>query len=209
MQDMNVEQFYSQCHIPPNLARHMLEVTAVAAAICAHWTGERPEFQVVIKVALMHDLGNLIKFKRPFLGELELDAEFWSQKQDELRAKYGEDVHQATMALAQQGTLDPIVLEELNRTGQVGSPKKFETMEGRIIELADMCVSPAGIVGPVERIDDLIKRYGDKVHMIDIHRHRENVRLISAELDLPLNDILQSISRQDIEKWRDFELGTS
>lgn len=204
---MSISELYSKCHIPPNLQRHMLEVAAVAKAVCDHWVGDPVDSSLIVTVALIHDLGNLIKFKQPFLGELEQDAEFWSQKQDEMRQKFEGDVHTATIALAKQGTFSEEVLEELDRTGQTGLPAKFSTNEARIIELADMCVSPAGIVGPETRINDLLIRYGDQVHMVDIDRHRENIEIVSGQLDQTLQVILNSISKENIELLRDLQVG--
>ncbi len=183
-------------------------MTAVAQALVNHWVGGSIDANTIITVALIHDLGNLIKFKRPFLGELEQDAEYWTKKQDELRGKYGNDVHQATLALAKQEAFSPEILIELDRTGMSGSLEKFSTNEARIIELADMCVSPVGIVGPSERIDDLLKRYGDRVHLVDLQRHKENVEIVSNQLDQPLEAVLKAISQQDIEKLSSFEIGS-
>jgi hypothetical protein len=202
---MNVSELYRECQIPPNLQRHMLEVAAVAQAICDNWKGEIIDKSLVIKVALLHDLGNLIKFKRPFIGEIEKDAELWMDIQNKLREEFNDDVHQATMALARKAISDESILSELNLTGQTGSIEKFKTMEARIIQLADMCVSPVGIVGPQERIGDLIERYGNKVDQIDIDRHRENVQFISERLRRSLNEIILSITPQAITAFSRFE----
>jgi len=202
---MNVTELYKECQIPPNLQRHMLEVAAVAQAICDNWKGETIDKSLVIKVALLHDLGNLIKFKRPFIGEIEKDAELWMEIQNKLREEFNDDVHQATMALARKAISDESILSELNLTGQTGSIEKFKTMEARIIQLADMCVSPVGIVGPQERIGDLIERYGDKVDQVDIDRHRENVQFISDRLNGSLNEIIISITPQAITALSGFE----
>lgn len=184
----------------------MLEVALVAEAICLHWQGDRIDRDLVIKVALLHDLGNLIKFRRPFLGELEQDEQFWSQRQDEMRAKYGENVHAATMELAGQLVQDKSLMRELNRTGLAGSLEKFATNEAKIIQLADMCVAPQGIVGPEARIADLLERYQERVLMVDVQRQKENAKLVEKLLDQPLSEILNSISPQDVRKLQQFEI---
>lgn len=203
--DMNATELYKECQIPPNLQRHMLEVAAVAQAICDNWSGETIDKSLVVKVALLHDLGNLIKFKRPFIGEIEKDAQLWMEIQNKLKEEFNDDVHQATMGLARKAISDESILRELNLTGQTGSTDKFKTLEARIIQLADMCVSPIGIVGPQERIDDLIKRYGEKVDQTDIRRHKENVQFISGRLSISLEDLIASISPQAINTLSLFE----
>lgn len=68
---MKIQEIYRRYSIPPNLERHMLQVAAVGEYICTHWSGPELNSQLILQALLLHDLGNIVKFKRPFLGELE------------------------------------------------------------------------------------------------------------------------------------------
>lgn len=176
----------------------MFEVGAVTKALAEHWTGPSLDLNLAVTVALLHDLGNLLKFKRPFLGELEADSEFWERKQDEMRSLYGDSVHQATMMMAKKIGVEPRILNLLDKTGMVGSEEKFTELESKLVQLADLCVSPEGIVGPERRIEEMKSRYGDRVSEYDLKLHAINLNFISHNLSLPLAQILSSIPPEEI-----------
>lgn len=157
---MSILQLYAQIQTPPNLQRHMQEVAVVCMIILDNWIGEKVDQQLTIQSALLHDLGNIVKFKRPFLGELEADIERWQAVQDEMILKYGSDAKKAThQMIAEIGLENSIgrVLHDMDRLldGDIGVMP-----EAQIVEFADLCVSPEGIVGYNRRKQDLIHRYG-------------------------------------------------
>ena len=69
---MKVVEVYKKFGIPPNLQEHMLRVFEVTSYIEKHWKGETVDWDLAKKIALLHDLGNVVKFdfdKHPeFLG---------------------------------------------------------------------------------------------------------------------------------------------
>lgn len=156
---MNILETYRRYDIPPNLVRHQLEVAAVGRYICDHWTGEAVDKNLVTQALLFHDMGNIIKFKRPFLGELEKDALHWEQVQDKYFQKYGRDVHVATCAIIRElGAKQALFVAEKVQEGNfIG----YESLpwEVKVCEYADCCVTPQGIVGFETRLTDLMARY--------------------------------------------------
>src|SRR5258708_24588552 len=97
--NQSILQIYQKYNLPPNLIRHQLEVSAVGRYLCDHWTGTHVDKELITQALLLHDMGNIIKFKRPFLGELEKDSAYWEKVQDEFIQKYGKDVHNATVKI--------------------------------------------------------------------------------------------------------------
>ena len=163
MKFSSIQQIYNHYQIPPNLQRHMLEVTAVGRYICDHWSGPSVDKELITKALFLHDMGNIIKFKRPFLGELEPDAAHWEQVQAEFVQKYGSDVHTATMTIITElGKEKEIgwILENMRLVTKQSGADDSDVV--KICEYADCCVSPEGIVGFERRLLDLIERYQKK-----------------------------------------------
>jgi len=157
---LTIEAIYTNFQIPPNLQRHMREVATVCLLILDHWTGVTVDQKLTIPSALLHDLGNIVKFKRPFTGELEAEAEHWQTVQDEMILNYGPDAKNATyQMILEVGLADSIgrVLRDMDRLIE---GVEHMMPEAQIVEFADLCVSPAGIVGYQRRKQDLISRYG-------------------------------------------------
>lgn len=187
---MIILDIYSHYQIPPNLQRHQLEVAAVCQVILDGWRGTKIDWELAILTALLHDMGNIIKFKRPFLGELADRAEYWQKVQEAFIAKYGNDVDVATMEIAQELQLPRVVgiLQEMEllTTGQ-----KIECWEARLVKFADMHVKPEGIVSFEERQQDLIDRYHHSGNKVWIQLIEENHRLISQETSIDVSTIDQ------------------
>ena len=119
---MQIVEIYQRYDIPPNLVRHQLGVTAVGAYLMDHWLGTAIDQELVIQTLLLHDMGNIIKFKRPFLGELEAEAGYWEKIQDQYFKKYGTDVHLATLAIVNELRLPGVakLIDHSNEWARVG-----------------------------------------------------------------------------------------
>ena len=96
---MTIKEIYKRYQIPPNLQRHMREVAQVTWFVADNWIGETLNLDLALNTALLHDLGNLVKFKQPFLGELKSRADHWLAFQSEMITKYGGDAKIATLAM--------------------------------------------------------------------------------------------------------------
>lgn len=186
---MTIRDVYHLYRIPPNLARHMREVTAVGRFITSHWNGDPIDINVLTKTLLLHDMGNIIKFKRPFLEEMENNANYWQEVQQDFIFKYGTDVHKATEQIVEELSL-PKVVELLQEMRVVWSkPTKQIRWEARICEYADCCVTPQGITDFETRLQDLMKRYGYSEYDPVIARMRENAELVQDHVAIDLQNI--------------------
>lgn len=157
---MTINSIYFKFKIPPNLQRHMRDVASVCQYILDNWMGETVDRQLTIRSSLLHDLGNLVKFKRPFMGELEVEAEHWQAVQDDLISRYGTDAKNATHQMVAEVGLEDSIGTVLRDMDRLLDSANDVMPEAEIVEFADLCVSPEGIVGYQLRKQDLIDRYG-------------------------------------------------
>lgn len=206
---MTVFEIYQKYQIPPNLIRHQLEVTAVGRYICDHWLGEPVNKKLVTEVLLLHDMGNIIKFKRPFLGELEQDAKHWEEVQQQFIRTYGTDVHIATLAIARELRVPTRIEELLIEMHDVWTkPEKRLSSVARICEHADCCVTPDGVRGFVKRIQDLQSRYHMSYDRSHVQLATKNARFVEKSVSVDLSKVAEVDFSEEIEKLRrySFEL---
>lgn len=181
----------------------MLEVAAVVEFLHEHWQGPAVAWRVAVGAALLHDMANIIKFKRPFLGDLEADAAHWQHVQADWIARYGTDVAEATKQVIEQLTLRTSKSAVLQTLG--GMRLMFDgqedgiTWETRVLEYADCCVTPIGIEGFEPRMRDLQLRY-EKHDTAWQEPFRANAIQVQNAVDvdlvlLPDQDFSQAIKR--------------
>lgn len=195
---MTIKAIYEKYKIPPNLAEHMLRVAKVALFICDHWRGPKINRDLVIKGALLHDLGNIVKFKFAHLPSL-IPAEkekYWKEVQKDMARRYGQDAHRATRAMASELGIKGRLLDVL----AVGWEEVSEDWEKMIILYADSRIDPLGMVSLVERLEDIRKRYGEETFGRIATAARERERKLQENLDVPVSKITEeSIARSDQE----------
>lgn len=91
---MRIKEIYEKFGIPPNLQEHMVQVAKVVDFIKVHWSGPDVNWELLTKAALLHDIGNLVKYD---FGVIPIEnGDFWKQRQQEIKQKYGTDDHEAT-----------------------------------------------------------------------------------------------------------------
>jgi hypothetical protein len=179
---MHLCNLYEQLQIPPNLQRHMQEVTAVGMYVCDHWTGEAIDRELIQETLLLHDLGNIVKFSRPFLGELEAEAQRWARVQDDFVQRYGSRATHATVQILQEINARPEIAEIILDMSPLDSGEiPFERLETRICSFADMSVTPEGIEGFEARMLDLAKRYPTERVQIAMQHERQNAELVQQQ----------------------------
>jgi len=197
---MTISDLYHQLHIPPNLQRHMLEVTAVGEYVCEHWTGEPLDAQLVRDTLLMHDLGNIVKFKRPFLGELEEEAENWEKIQNFYVEKFGVKATTVTVAiLAELGARQEIAALLLDMSPEETGAIALEHEETRICSFADMSVTQRGIECFEARMLDLGERYPTERVAAAMAQERKNAAFVQEHvgatvMTLPREQLEQRMS---------------
>ena len=96
-------EIYAAYTIMPALQLHQLRVAAVGKMIADHFSGTLHSNDVIL-ACLFHDTGNIIKFDldNDVLSQLREPEgkEYWQRVKDEWIAKYGNDEHVASLAIA-------------------------------------------------------------------------------------------------------------
>lgn len=137
----------------------MKEVAAVTWYLAERYQKQQLDQDLAVTSALLHDLGNIVKFKPPFMGELAANANHWQTVQAELKQRYGEDAKEATLNMVQELQVDQrisVVVQGVSDAVLNTTPIPPESL---IVEAADLCVTPQGIVGYKARRQDLLDRY--------------------------------------------------
>ncbi len=168
--DRNILNIYKKYKIMSNLQLHMLRVASVASMIFDNWTGEEvTDKEKLITAALLHDMGNIIKFRLNYFPEsLEPEGlDYWQDVQNEYFEKYGRDEHKATVSILRELSINEEIVtlvESMNFGLLCKHKEKTNPIELRILHYADLRVSPYGITSYEERMADVEKRYADIPH---------------------------------------------
>ncbi|MDA1316977.1 MAG: HD domain-containing protein [bacterium] len=149
----------------PSLQLHQLRVAGVAQIIC-----ENIDVQVdsspIIMACLLHDMGNIIKFKLDLFPEfLEPEGlDYWKKVKKDFHSTYGDDEHVATMSIV-KGSV-PLwrdrpykkqrVLELIEAIGFSNAKLNYESTDfgNKIAAYADTRVKPHGVTSMKERLAD-------------------------------------------------------
>lgn len=197
---MTPEQIYQKYQIPPNLIDHMQWVAEVVGNVLSNWRGPAVDKELTLLAAKLHDLGNIVKFRRPFKDKIAKklmdNLDHWYTVQDQYIFKYGTNANQAThKILAELGLSASVgrVLREMELvadryldSADGGAPDPHIGLEARILEYADCCVSPEGIVGFEARLRDLCDRYNHRSDEPWTLALRHNAFLVESYLSLPI-----------------------
>ncbi len=66
---MNIIKIYNKYYLPENLQMHMLRVTACSNLIIDNWNGPNIDKEAIIRVCLLHDMGNIVKIPEDFSND--------------------------------------------------------------------------------------------------------------------------------------------
>ncbi|TSC78066.1 MAG: isoleucyl-tRNA synthetase [Parcubacteria group bacterium Gr01-1014_24] len=159
---MSIETIYKKYKIIPSLQEHMLRVAAVASLICDNFN-ESLNKEEIITACLLHDMGNILKFKLDSFPEF-LKPEglsYWQKVKDGYVNKYGNDEYSASLKIAQELQVSDEVLELIKAISFLGAPGNALGIDygKKIVEYCDDRVIPFGVVSLEQRFLDLRKRY--------------------------------------------------
>jgi HD domain len=179
----NILDIYKEYRIPANLQAHQLRVAGVAMMICENSSLDIDK-KSFITACLLHDMGNIVRFnleRFPEYNEPE-GLNYWQDVQNEYKAKYGTNEHEATLAImAELGVPDSVssfikgtdLLAERDNIEDVPFPKK-------IFCYVDNRVAIYGVASMDEKNKDYESRYS---HEPDITRHTVNRRRNLSEIE--------------------------
>lgn len=206
---MTIGEVYQKFGIPPNLQEHMLRVWAVVDFLEKHWLGEKVDWEMTKKAALLHDLGNMVKFdfdKHPeFLGEEQKNIDFWRKAKEDLVAKYGADDHEATRKMLQDIGIDELLTETIlsKSFGRSVATVESDNWPLKILYYADLLTLPSGIGTLEDRMADVRNRmpkYTQRPDFEDlVAACRQIESQIQANLTVPVSEITNETIKIDWE----------
>lgn len=159
---MNINDIYLKYRVNKGLQEHMIRVAAAAQLICDKATVEL-DTKNIVTACLLHDMGNLIKAKMDsMLGLYEPEGvTYWTQVQAEMRERYGNDEHVATVAMVDEINPGKEATFYFNAIGTENTARVHagDSLGAKIATYCDMRVGPFGIISLKQRMDDLRERY--------------------------------------------------
>ena len=146
----NIIDIYKKYYIPEQLQLHMLRVAACAKLITENWKGKEIDQEAIIRVSLLHDMGNIIK-----IPEKDLENEKTIELRRKCIEKYGEYEHYTNMAIGKEEGL---------------TEKELAILDGKrsrkICTYCDQRVAPDGVRGVKERLEEVKSRYKNKPNSV-------------------------------------------
>jgi hypothetical protein len=201
---MKARDIYEKFKVPPNLQEHLIRVTKVALFMADRWQEPGLNIDLLKKACLLHDLGNLVKFKLKewpeSLGKEQSRLDYWLRVQAEMVDKYGPNDHQATMAMLEEAGVDEKVREIVlaKSFGNVLAIQKFGGWELKILFYADLRTGPFGVMPLKERLDEVIKRSDKYRDRQDLDKLIEAAAEIEKELEAKLDKPVSTITEESI-----------
>ncbi len=177
---MNIIEIYKKYHLPENLQMHMLRVAACAKMIMTYWKGPCIDEEIIIRVSLLHDMGNILKISEDFSkdeGFLKIRRKYFE--------KYGTNDHPLNLEI---GKIEGLTQKELQildgkRSRANEETLKSDSYERKICAYCDQRVAPEGVVSLRKRLEDAKKRYKDKPLSVWSDEEKAN-RLIQCALEI-------------------------
>ena len=177
---MKILQIYNKYHLPANLQMHMLRVAACSNLIIDNWTGPDIDKQAIIRVCLLHDMGNIVKIPEDF----SKDEEFIKIRKKYFD-KYGTNDHEINLEIGKQEGLSEKELKILDgkRSRKNEETLKSNSYERKICAYCDQRVAPDGVTGIKERLEDAKVRYKNKPLSVWSNEEKAN-HLIECSLGI-------------------------
>lgn len=156
---MNIIEIYKKYYLPENLQMHMLRVAACSNLIIDNWNGPQINKEAIIRVCLLHDMGNIVKIPEDFSTD-----EYFLKTRKKYFEKYGTNDHEINLEIGKEQGLSEkeILILDGKRSRKNGETLNSNSYERKICAYCDQRVAPDGVVGIKERLEDAKVRYKDK-----------------------------------------------
>jgi hypothetical protein len=216
-----ITDIYKEYNIMPHLAMHMLRVAAVANIICDTIL-IAVDKESIIKAALIHDMGNAVKFDldhaRTVFGLTGEDLEKAKNARDEFVAKYGESDYEANEKISRELIDSKKIIDMIsgNRFSNMCADKDADDFEVKILHYADGRVGPNGILSFNERMDEASVRYKNHKFEKNIFVDDKRLELVQCGRDIEAQIFVhcsikpQDITNESVEKYiealKEFEI---
>lgn len=186
---MNILEIYNKYHLPENLQMHMLRVAACSNLIIYNWLGDELDKSAIIRVCLLHDMGNMVKIPEDFSN----DNEFITIRKKYFD-KYGTNDHEINLEIGKiEGLSDKeLIILDGKRSRKNEQTLNSDSYEIKICAYCDQRVAPNGVVDLKTRLEDAKVRYKDKPLSVWSNEEKANY----------LIDCALGIEKQIIEKCK-------
>ena len=156
---MNIIDIYNKYHLPKNLQMHMLRVAACSNLIIDNWKGIEIDKDAIIRVCLLHDMGNMVKIPEDFSN----DKDFITIRKKYFE-KYGTNDHEINLEIGKtEGLSDKeITILDGKRSRKNEQTLNSDSYEIKICAYCDQRVAPNGVVDLNARLEDAKVRYKNK-----------------------------------------------
>lgn len=213
-----ITDIYKEYKIMDILQMHQLRVAAVVNLICKNLNIEIGK-DILIKTALLHDMGNVIKFDlaqtKEIFGFSDEEINKIGEIKNEYIQKYGGDEHEATVKIIKELGLDEEIVRIAgeNSFSNMCLHKEGNDMYLKIMHYADGRVGPNGVLSYNQRMDDANERY--KNHKLSVDKEKRD-RLVQCGRDIEKEifshsnikpeDINDESVKNIIEELKNFEI---
>lgn len=200
---MNIINIYNKYHLPENLQMHMLRVAACSHLIIDNWIGSELDKNAIIRVCLLHDMGNMVKISEDFSD----DKEFIAIRKNYFD-KYGTNDHEINLEIGKNEGLSDKELTILDgkRSRKNEQTLNSDSYEIKICAYCDQRVAPDGVVDLKTRLEDAKIRYKDNPLSVWSNEEKAN-HLIDCALGIEkqimdyCNILPEDINDKSIEKY--------
>lgn len=177
---MNIIEIYNKYYLPESLQMHMLRVAACSNLIIDNWNGPEINKEAIIRVCLLHDMGNIVKIPEGF----SKDENFIKIRQKYLD-KYGTNDHEINLEIGKNEGLSNIEIEILDGKRSIKNEETLNSnsYERKICAYCDQRVALDGVLGIRERLEDAKARYKDKLLSVWSNGEKAN-HLIECSLGI-------------------------
>jgi len=211
---MNILEIYEKYRVMPTVVEHQLRVGAVASMICDSFVGELDK-DMIVTIALLHDMGNIVKFdfdnnlfKNRYSKE---ELNYWKSIQKDVREKYGNTENDATANILKEIGLNENIVVCVNAIEFFNSCiiAEQDNFIVKIVEYADIRVSPFEITSIHKRLKEAARRYGfvrDEKDTEQIKCLEEIEKEIFSHCSIEPSDITNESAFEIIEKLKSFKV---
>lgn len=158
---MKIQDIYEEYKIMPQLQLHQLRVAGVASIIADHYK-ENLNNDAIVSAALLHDMGNIIKFDLKLFPEhlQPKGLEYWEKLKEKFSSEYGDDEHEATYKIAEELKVSTKVMKLLKAYGfsKGKNTSEIENYEIKITAYSDHRVSADGVEPLMDRFREKMNR---------------------------------------------------
>lgn len=209
---MNIIEIYNKYHLPENLQMHMLRVAACSNLIMDNWNGKEIDKEGIIRVCLLHDMGNMVKIPEDFSN----DEEFIKIRRKYFE-KYGTNDHEINLEIGQVEGLSKkeLIILDGKRSRKNEETLKSDSYEIKICAYCDQRVAPDGVVDLKVRLEDAKIRYKNKPLSVWSNEEKANhliecalgiERQVMGNCNLVPDDINDENIVKYITKLRDYNV---